>query len=144
MSDDVQAIKNLVYSYAEFFDLGDFDSAVALFEHATVRVTGSDESLSGPSVRSLLTDAVLLYEGAPKTKHLTTNVIVRVDQSGLRASVHSYYVALQALPDFALQPILGGRWHDTLEKVDGDWRFAYRVIHPDLVGDISRHIGIGH
>ena len=32
MIDDVQAVKNLVYSYAELFDAGDFERAVGLFE----------------------------------------------------------------------------------------------------------------
>jgi 3-phenylpropionate/cinnamic acid dioxygenase small subunit len=140
MSDDRQAIKNLVYSYAELLDTGDFDGLVALFSHATVRVSGSGHEVHGEAVRSLLTDPVHLYDGIPRTKHVTTNVIVDIHPDGRTATACSYYTALQAHADLALQPILAGRWHDRLEKVGGQWRFAERVIHPDLIGDISHHI----
>jgi hypothetical protein len=142
MNDDLQAINNLIFSYVELFDLGDFDGAVGLFAQATVTVAGSDFEFRGPSVRSLLTDMVQLYEGIPSTKHIVANVIVEMDPDGVTASARSYYLALQARPDFPLQPILAGRWHDTLEKADGRWRFATRVIHNDLMGDISRHLAV--
>jgi hypothetical protein len=140
VNDDAQAINNLVFSYAELLDGGDFDSAVGLFAHATVSVAGSDFQVRGPAVRSLLTDLVQLHDGIPSTKHIVTNVIVEIAPDGFSASARSYYVALQARPDLPLQPILAGRWHDKLEKLDGRWRFVDRVIYSDLVGDISHHI----
>jgi len=140
MNDDIQAIINLVYSYAELFDAGDFDGAVALFAHATVTVAGSDFEARGPRVRTLLTDMVQLYNGVPSTKHIVTNLIVEIEPDGLNATARSYYVALQARPNFPLQPILAGRWHDKLAKVDGRWRLVDRVIYSDLMGDISHHI----
>ena len=140
MNDDIQAITNLVFSYAELFDMGDFDRAVELFAHAAVTVAGSDFNACGASVRSLLTGMVQLYEGVPSTKHIVANVIVEIDPDGLNASARSYYVALQARPKFPLQPILAGRWHDKLEKADGHWRFVNRVIYSDLMGDISNHL----
>jgi SnoaL-like domain len=140
MNDDVQAINNLVLSYAELFDVGDFDGTVGLFAHAAVSVAGSDFQARGPAVRSLLTDVVQLHDGVPRTKHIVANVIVEIEPDGLSASARSYYVALQARPDLPLQPILAGRWHDKLEKVDGRWRFVDRIIHNDLMGDISHHI----
>jgi len=39
-----------------------------------------------------------------------------------------------------LQAILCGRYHDAFERVGGAWRFADRLILPDLVGDLSRHL----
>lgn len=138
-SDDVTAIRNLIYSYATLFDLGEFAQAAALFEHASVRVTELGEPALGDDVPSLLTGHVLTYDGLPRTKHVIGNVVINVDQ--VRATAESYFVAMQALPDFALQPILAGRWHDALEKTaDSRWRFVDRIIHPDLMGDLSRHI----
>jgi hypothetical protein len=140
MNNDVDAIQKLVFSYAELFDTGDFDRAVELFENARLRVSGSDHNFEGDAVRTLLTDQVRLYDGTPRTKHLTTNVVVELDHESRTATSRSYFTALQALPDFPLQPILSGRWYDRLSKVDGRWRFAERVIHADLIGDISRHL----
>jgi hypothetical protein len=52
----------------------------------------------------------------------------------------SYFTVFQALPDFPLQPIIAGRYHDAFERVDGTWRFADRLILSDLIGDLSRHL----
>jgi 3-phenylpropionate/cinnamic acid dioxygenase small subunit len=137
---DIQAITKLVYSYAELFDIGDFDSAVALFENATISVGGADFEVSGTGVRSLLTDLVQLHDGIPATKHIVANLMIDIEPDEVTASARSYYVALQARPDFPLQPILAGRWHDKFEKFDGEWRFVNRVIYSDLMGDITHHI----
>jgi hypothetical protein len=47
---------------------------------------------------------------------------------------------LQARPDFPLQPIIAGQYADRFAKLGGAWRFTERIIHPDLIGDLSRHM----
>jgi hypothetical protein len=39
-----------------------------------------------------------------------------------------------------LQPIIAGQYRDRFEKVDAAWRFTERIIHPDLIGDLARHM----
>lgn len=39
----VGQIERLLYSYAHFIDLGDFEGAAQLFERAKIRVRGLDE-----------------------------------------------------------------------------------------------------
>jgi 3-phenylpropionate/cinnamic acid dioxygenase small subunit len=141
MIDDVQAIKNLVYSYAELLDTGDLKALGELFEHAVVRTSGSEHELRGAkAAQALIEQAVQLYDGIPRTKHVITNVIVEIDDEGRSGMARSYYTALQAHPTLPLQPILAGRWHDRFERVEGHWRFIDRLIHTDLVGDVSRHL----
>ncbi len=41
----------------------------------------------------------------------------------------------------AAHSILCGRYQDAFERVGGAWRFAGRLILPDLVGDSCRHLG---
>jgi hypothetical protein len=36
--------------------------------------------------------------------------------------------------------VLTGRYDDTFTRVDDGWRFSERVIHPDLLGDLSHHM----
>ena len=72
--------------------------------------------------------------------HCITNVTVDVDDSATVASARSYFTVLQAVDDFPLQPIIAGKYHDRFEKIDGTWRFRERIIHPDLIGDLSRHM----
>jgi hypothetical protein len=60
---------------------------------------------------------------------------------GTRLAVsRSYFTALQALPDLALQPIVSGRYQDRFERRDGQWRFVERRVRTDLVGDVSFHL----
>jgi hypothetical protein len=69
-----------------------------------------------------------------------SNVQIDVDESGRLATAQSYITVFQALPpDFPLQAIFIGHYHDKFEKVDGAWRFKSREISPDLIGDLSRH-----
>src|SRR2546425_8621375 len=84
-------------------------------------------------------DVVLLYDGSPCTRHVVTNLVVELDGPD-RAAARSCFTVFQARPDFPLQPILCGRYHDAFARVDGSWRFADRLILPDLIGDLSRHL----
>lgn len=141
MTDDVQAIKNLVYSYAELLDTGDIEGLARLFTGATLRTSGSSDELRGAAaVQRLIEDSVHLYGGIPGTKHLVTNVIVEISDDRRSATARSYYTALQARPELPLQPILAGRWHDRFELEDDRWGFADRLIYADLVGDLRFHI----
>ena len=76
----------------------------------------------------------------PATKHLTTNLIIDVADDGRTATARSYFTVIQGRPDFPLQPIIAGRYHDRFECVEGRWRFCERLEYLDLVGDLSRHL----
>jgi hypothetical protein len=53
----------------------------------------------------MLRDSLIVYvDGTPRTKHVTTNVAIEVDEEAGTAVSRSYFTALQALPDLALQP----------------------------------------
>ncbi len=142
MARDVEAITALVMAYAERLDLGDLDGVAALFAHATWRSPGRVEPLRGTAAVRRAYDGVLLYDGVPSTRHLVTNLVVEVVAPD-RATARSVFTVLQARPDFPLQAIISGRYHDAFERADGDWRFADRLILPDLIGDLSRHLRVG-
>jgi len=143
MTDARSAISDLVYTYAERIDLGDFDGLADLFTHAVV-IGGEDFVRKGrDEVLAMYVDGTRRYEdnGTPHTKHVTTNLMVDVDEEAGTATARSYFTVLQALPDsLALQPIIAGRYHDRFEKVDGAWRFSERRMLVDLVGDLSQHL----
>ena len=137
--DDVTAITALIHAYAERIDSGDLDGVAALFEHATWGSPGRGEPLRGTTqVRRGYNGVIIHEDGTPSTKHVISNVTIELD--GAHASARSYFTVLQARPDLPLQPIIAGRYHDRFEKVDGQWRFAERMILPDLIGDLSRHM----
>ena len=145
MSDGAREIENLVYTYAERIDAGDLDGVAALFAHG--RICGMEDGppetvFEGTTrVRQMYDMATRLYEdGTPKTKHFTTNVILRVDEDAGTASGSAYYCVTQATPDLPLQVILTGRYRDTLHRIDGAWWFDTRIMFVDQVGDTSHHL----
>src|SRR2546430_12040495 len=96
-----RAIENLIASYAELVDNGDFAGVGVLLANATF--TGGAGSVSGgDAIERMLRDNVIIYEdGQPRTKHVITNVAIEVDQEAGTAVSRSYFTALQALPDMA-------------------------------------------
>jgi hypothetical protein len=72
--------------------------------------------------------------------HVITNVTIDIDDDARRATCRSYFTVQQSVDDFSLQPIIAGKYRDAFEKADDGWRFTERIIHPDLLGDLSRHM----
>jgi 3-phenylpropionate/cinnamic acid dioxygenase small subunit len=135
-------IEQLIYRYAERIDLGDFEGVADLFEHATISSPGAGRGVTGrDAVLAMYTAATRRYEdGTPKTKHVTSNVMIELDQDARRAVARSYFTVFQALEDFPVQSIIAGRYHDEFEEADGEWRFSAREMLPELYGDLSRHL----
>ena len=141
MHADNEAILRLMNEYCYRIDGGDLEGFAALFEHGSFGIVGDP---SGPDVgRDAVLKTlqnVLLYDGRPRTKHVMSNVTIDVDESGKTASAQCYIIVFQAVPpDFPMQAIFGGHYHDRFEKSDAGWHFVSRDISPDLLGDLSRH-----
>ena len=133
-----RAIENLIATYAELVDDGDFAGLGTLLAHATF--TGSGAPVSGPdAIEKMFQDMLIVYDdGTPRTKHVTTNVIIEADEEAGTAVSRAYFTVLQALPGLSLQPVASGRYRDRYERRDGQWRFAERHVRVDLVGDVDR------
>jgi hypothetical protein len=142
MSDDWHAIETLIMTYAERVDLGDFGGVADLFDGATYRsVLGDDVMVQEgrDAVLNTFQTMVRRYDdGTPRTKHVTTNVMIEID--GDAATARSYYTVMQQTDALPLQPIICGRYHDAFSLQDGVWRFTDRLIFSDLIGDLSQHL----
>ena len=139
--DHATAIVNELNRYAELIDAGRFTELGELMEHCAFHY-GTQRS-PGPTGAAAIAgsyrSAVITYhDGTPRTRHITTNPIIELD--GDTARVRSVYTVLQQAPDSAMQAIISGRYHDTLKRIDGRWRFTERCFLVDLVGDLSRHL----
>jgi 3-phenylpropionate/cinnamic acid dioxygenase small subunit len=135
-----RAIERLIATYAELVDDGDFAAVGRLLADATF--TGGGGAVSGgDAIEKMLRDNVIVYDdGTPRTKHLTTNLAIEVDEEAGTAVSRAYFTALQALPGQPLQLIVSGRYHDRFDRRDGHWRFVERRVRTDLVGNVSRHL----
>ena len=139
--DDVTEITNELFRYAELIDAGRFTEVGELMEHCTFHY--GEHGAPGPAGAAAIAESyrssVMIYaDGTPRTRHLTTNPIVEVD--GDVARVRSVYTVLQQVEGSPMQAIISGRYHDTLTRIDGRWRFIERTFLVDLVGDLSGHL----
>lgn len=142
MGDTSIAVGNLIARYAELIDAGDFEGVADLLGDAAVGAGDSRSLLTGrDALAAMFASTTLLYpDGTPGTKHVTTNLILDIDEEAGTAAARTYWTVLQAVPGLPLQPILAGRYHDRFVRVDQVWRFAERRYLIDLVGDVSRHM----
>jgi 3-phenylpropionate/cinnamic acid dioxygenase small subunit len=136
VTDAVKEITDLMFRYAELFDTGRFDEFAALFEHGKWHKADPGT----PAARQWIDRNVMLHDGLPRTKHMTTNVVVQVDEAAGTAEASAYVTVFQATKDLPLQPIFSGRYRDRLTRIDGRWWWSDRSIIGDLYGDISQHV----
>jgi 3-phenylpropionate/cinnamic acid dioxygenase small subunit len=142
MSDAHEAIRNLLGRYCELMDAGDFDRLAGLFararmsdEHGNVFAAGSEQ------IGSMWHRQTLLYDGSPRTRHVTANPIIELDEAGGTAAVRSTYVVFQGTDDLPLQPIITGRYVDRfVRNDDGGWHWDERSYAIDHLGDLSHHL----
>src|SRR5688500_13553808 len=144
MGEAVQAINNLVFRYAELVDQGDFDGAGALFTHGRYRAITPDgiRTVEGAgAITRQLSQTVRRYgDGTPRTRHLTTNLIIEPGSEPDTATCRSYFTVLQSIEGFHLVPVIAGRYQDTFMIRDDEWWFLDRLVMPDLIGDLSHHL----
>jgi len=133
------AITALVHAYAERLDGGDLDGVAALFADATYGRAGGPLRRGSAEVRAALA-VVKLHGDIPRTKHMITNLVVEVDEASGAASARSYFTVFQATEALPLQAVIAGRYEDRFDQTANGWRFAARVIHVDLVGDLREHL----
>jgi hypothetical protein len=136
MPDAAQQITAIINHYCELFDTGQLDAFAGQFEHGQWHRAGP----GAEATRQWIDEHVLLYDGSPATKHLTTNLVVEVSEEAGTATARSYITVLQALPGFPLQPIFAGRYRDSFTRVGDEWRWIRREVIGDLYGDVSHHV----
>jgi len=144
--DSAREIENLLYTYAERIDAGDLDGVAELFTHGRIhgQENGPPETVfeGRDAVRALYEMATRIYDdtGTPKTKHLTTNARIEVDDETGTATARTNYAVTQATDDLPLQVIITGHYRDTFQRIAGRWWFDTRVMFIDQTGDLSHHL----
>jgi ketosteroid isomerase-like protein len=142
MADAHEAIRNLLGSYCELMDAGDFDGLATLFADGWLSDENGTVFARGPGEIATMWHAqTILHDGSPRTRHLTANTIIELDETGDSATARSTYVVLQATAELSLQPIITGRYTDRFVRAeDGTWRWQERRYAVDHVGDLSHHL----
>jgi hypothetical protein len=136
---DADDLRNLLGRYCELMDAADWPSVGTLFADAElVAENGAVVATGADAVQNLYERGTKLYDGSPRTRHVTANSIIEID--GDAAQVRSSYVVFQGTDVLPLQPIITGRYRDDFMRGGDGWRFARRQFFVDHVGDLSHHL----
>ncbi|HET6817657.1 MAG TPA: nuclear transport factor 2 family protein [Mycobacteriales bacterium] len=142
MSDAHEQIRNLLGRYCELMDAGRFAGLAELFAHATLADEHGNVFATGSAeVLAMWTAQTTLYDGSPRTRHVTANPVIDLDEGTGIAEVSSSYVVFQQTDALPLQPIITGRYFDVFTRHDdGTWHWTQRRYAVDHVGDLSHHL----
>jgi len=136
-------ITNQLNRIAEAMDAADYATLGRLLRRAelvdgtsgTVLASGADQATA-----HFQRIVKIHADGTWRTKHVTTNPIVEVDETAATATCRSMYTVLQQTDRIPLQPIIAGRYHDRFALVDDAWELTERRYFADLIGDLSDHL----
>lgn len=137
-----QLISNLLFEYAEYIDDGKLELAASLFEHAQIKISNEPVMIGHEALLALWKKILIIYPcGTPKTKHVVTNPIIDINESGTHACVKSYFNVFQPDQNQNIRLILSGRYHDEFSFKNKKWVWSQRdYTHIDFSGDLSLHL----
>jgi hypothetical protein len=147
MSDAHEAIRNLLGSYCELMDAGDIEALSALFEHGQLSDDAGNVFCTGSEqMAAMWHKQTILYNGSPRTRHITANPIIEVDETAGTARVRSSYIVFQGIDgpgdgELTIKPIITGRYLDRFARsAEGTWHWRERSYGVDQLGDLSHHL----
>ncbi len=117
-------------------DAADFDAVGELFADGVLLDPERHEIAKGrEGVAEFYKRMVILHDGSPRTKHVTRDAVIDVDEG--TATSHSSYEVHQ---DDVL--VAAGRYEDRFRRSDRKWRFTERRFYLDEAGDVSQHLRV--
>jgi 3-phenylpropionate/cinnamic acid dioxygenase small subunit len=136
------AITTLLFRYAECVDAADFVGIGDLVADAVITNEGVEGEIAGrDAVKQLYLGTNRVHDdGTLRTRHLTSNVQVDIEEAAGTATARSAFVVFQQTATLPLQPIVSGRYRDRFVRSGRGWRFAQRHIIVDHVGNVSEHL----
>ncbi|MGI9622680.1 MAG: nuclear transport factor 2 family protein [Acidimicrobiales bacterium] len=124
------AIEDALHSYCRGIDRCEPEAIKAAFHEdgELVDYGSAERQLAGPFAEYA---AKKLHETYIATQHRITNT--KIERSGDNALAETYILAfhVQETSDGKVLHTFNGRWLDTFERRNGDWRIAERVLRMD-------------
>jgi hypothetical protein len=135
-------ILNLIYTYPDRIDSGDFAGIGELFADAVIEMGDGLQLEGSAEIEQYYVQWTRRYpdDRTPHTRHCITNPIVRIDEAAGSAVARYYITVFQRTEAFPLQPVWSNKYEDSFRRVNGAWRFVHRRGYDHLPGDISQHL----
>ncbi len=146
-----QVLEETMYRYCEAIDLADIETVGNIFAAGALINQDGSETRGPAAVTKLFSEMIIFYDNdgnevpyankacSPRTRHVTSNIIMELDNNVELASVRSYFTVYQTIHDENVI-IAGGRYHDRFERDPYGWHLIERRILIDNRGDMSHHL----
>ncbi|KIC22990.1 MULTISPECIES: nuclear transport factor 2 family protein [unclassified Leisingera] len=137
-----EAIRKLINAYSFTLDNGDLEGFASLFSDAEwVFDEGKPYVGKQELMDKLLSRVVIHTDGTPRTRHLSTNEDITVDEAKGTACCHRYVTVIQQTAELPLQVIYSGIYLDEFSRnSNGVWRYRKLTINRPFFGDLNHHI----
>jgi ketosteroid isomerase-like protein len=119
--EDKDEIRELMRRYNQCIDFPDVEGWLACFTDDAVVEIGPR-----PPLRGIAELRAYAEQRPGGSLHLATSEII--DVQGDVATMSSYVAVVGTPGGEAPRVMVGGRYTDTLRRVDGAWKFAHRVL----------------
>jgi ketosteroid isomerase-like protein len=119
-------IENLISSYAYRNDDADFAGLGDLYAHAVFSLDGLSAHGREETEAAARSIIEVGEDGRSTTTHETTNIMIEIDEEAGTATGHAYWTLYQTVSGTPRQPVLSGRYLDSFERREGQWRFSER------------------
>lgn len=135
-------IRRLMNAYSFALDSGELDRFADLFSEAEWIFEGATPLTGCQMVQEKLLNRVVIHpDGTPRTRHLSTNEDISIDEDAGTANCRRYVTVIQQTGELPLQIIYSGEYFDEFVRDDeGNWRYLRLSIGKPFYGDLSHHI----
>jgi hypothetical protein len=135
-----EAVRNLLGTYCQLIDAGDFLALGELFADAVLLdEKGRVAAKGAEAATAMWAGLVKRYDdGTPRTRHTTQNPVIELHEHGTAVCTSSF-VVFQQIGE-RIDAIAAGRYRDEFAATDGVWRFTSRQFFLDHLGDVSHHM----
>lgn len=144
-------LEERMYRYCEAIDNADLETLGNIFAAGALINQDGTETRGPKAITELFSSMIIFYDEngnevpyanqacSPRTRHVTTNIIMEFDNNVEIAKTRSYFTVYQTInADNVI--IAGGRYHDRFERDPYGWHLIERRILIDNLGDMSKHL----
>ena len=133
-AEEKDAIREVMARYCHALDACRFDDVARLFAEDGEWMTDYGSAKGRAAIALFLRSIVPVRGEGPQRKHYITNIVITLDGDTAR-SVSDYLVIRES--ENGLIPVMGGTYHDTFVKHDGEWQLRRKELVHDIAGDMA-------
>lgn len=141
MMNSKEEIVKLINQYSFTIDSGDLEGFAALFEKGEW-IFANAEAVKGKDLKEKVLDKIILYDdGTPRTRHMTTNMDIEIDEALGVATCTRYVFVVQQTEQLPLQVIYSGEYKDEFARNEKEqWYYKRLKIEKPFFGELKNHL----